>query len=434
MNHTTREDFNMRQHTGFTLQWIQQVPYLLPFGQAIADHRRGIRINETGAFIWDTLKTEHSRQDLVNAVLSNYGIPAEQQPEIVRDTEEFLSKLVSYGMITTEDTGTSVRANSASVPTDSASRNSISGNLNQTVVIENSAFLPSDSRTTNSSIHSLRISGLTLSLSCPENLYPQEFAPFESDKTNSADCTVTIHTAPPKDTENGTLLLRNRELFVCERSRDYLFLFPAAPQILEGSVTKDGTAAHFYLRTPVNDALTQDLFHAIRLVFLYLGQLHGLFAIHSASILYHGKAWLFSGHSGMGKSTHTNLWNKYLGTPILNGDLNLMELSTQGAVIHGLPWCGTSGISTTETYPLGGIVLLGRADTDIVETLSDDEKALLVTQRLISPSWTAEQLSQNLAFTSALTARIPVCRLKCTKSTAAVETMRQWIDLQDSLP
>jgi hypothetical protein len=70
----------------------------------------------------------------------------------------------------------------------------------------------------------------------------------------------------------------------------------------------------------------------------------------------------------MGKSTHTNLWNKHLGTPVLNGDPNLL------------------------------------------------------------------QLAANLAFTSALTARIPVCRLKCTKSTAAVETMRQWIDLQDSLP
>jgi hypothetical protein len=234
------------------------------------------------------------------------------------------------------------------------------------------------------------------------------------------------------DTENGTLLVRNRELFVCERSRDYLFLFPTAPQSLEGSVTKDGKAAHFYLRHTSNDSTKQDLFHAIRLVFLYLGQLHGLFALHSASILYKGKAWLFSGHSGMGKSTHTNLWKEHSGTPVLNGDLNLLELTEQGVIIRGLPWCGTSGISTTKVYPLGGIVLLGRSATDRVEELSCDEKALLVAQRLISPSWTLEQLARSLAFTSALTSRIPVCRLKCTKSTAAVETMRQWIDMQDS--
>jgi hypothetical protein len=280
----------------------------------------------------------------------------------------------------------------------------------------------------------LRIGGLVLFLSCPENLFPEEFLPFEIESAgvHSADCTVLIHSAPPMDTENGTLLVRNRELFVCERSRDYLFLFPTAPQILEGSVTKDGKAAHFYLRHTSNDSTKQDLFHAIRLVFLYLGQLHGLFALHSASILYKGKAWLFSGHSGMGKSTHTNLWKEHSGTPVLNGDLNLLELTEQGVIIRGLPWCGTSGISTTKVYPLGGIVLLGRSATDRVEELSCDEKALLVAQRLISPSWTSEQLAKNLAFTSELTSRIPVCRLKCTKSTAAVETMRQWIDMQDS--
>lgn len=43
---------------------------------------------------------------------------------------------------------------------------------------------------------------------------------------------------------------------------------------------------------------TDNLFHAIRLFFLFIAQKKGLFAIHSASILYHDKAWLFSGHSG----------------------------------------------------------------------------------------------------------------------------------------
>jgi hypothetical protein len=386
----------MRQHTGFSLQWIREVPYLLPFGQNIADHRRGLRINETGAFIWETLDTACSREELLDAVLSHYEVPAAQRDAVIRDTDDFLSRLEAYGMVDTE-------------ATEALSHNSAPSKY-------------------------LRIGGLTLSLSCPENLFPEEFLPFiiESAGVNPADCTVTIHSAPPKDMENGTLLLRNRELFVCERSRDYLFLFPTAPQILEGSVTKDGKEAHFYLRQTSNDSAKQHLFHAIRLVFLYLGQLHGLFALHSASILYNGKAWLFSGHSGMGKSTHTNLWREHCGTPVLNGDLNLLELTGQGAVVRGIPWCGSSGISTAKTYPLGGIVLLGRSATDRVEELSCDEKALLVAQRLISPSWTSEQLAKNLAFTSELTSRIPVCRLKCTKSTAAVETMRQWIDMQDS--
>jgi hypothetical protein len=108
--------------------------------------------------------------------------------------------------------------------------------------------------------------------------------------------------------------------------------------------------------------------------------------------------------------------------------LNLLALTPQGAVVHGLPWCGTSRMSTTETYPLGGIVLLGKAGTDQIEALTDDKKALLVMQRLISPSWTAEQLAANLAFTTALTAQVPVCRFPCTKSDSAVDTIREWMD------
>ena len=64
------------------------------------------------------------------------------------------------------------------------------------------------------------------------------------------------------------------------------------------------------------------LFLAIRPVFLFLAQKKGMFVLHSASLLYLEKAWLFSGPSGMGKSTHTALWKKLFDTPFLNGDLN----------------------------------------------------------------------------------------------------------------
>ena len=88
----------------------------------------------------------------------------------------------------------------------------------------------------------------------------------------------------------------------------------------------------------------------------------------------------FSGHSGMGKSTHTNLWKEQFGTKIINGDLNLIGWSngeqanigqsvdkpgSKGhPIVYGMPWCGTSGIASTKSYPLGGIVLLGRSDND----------------------------------------------------------------------
>lgn len=98
----------------------------------------------------------------------------------------------------------------------------------------------------------------------------------------------------------------------------------------------------------------------------------GLFAIHSASILYREKGMaFFPGHSGMGKSTHTGLWHQLLGTPFLNGDLNLLGIHENRIMVYGIPWCGTSGIYTIKTYELGGIVLLGRDPArDYLEELS----------------------------------------------------------------
>jgi hypothetical protein len=377
----------MRPNTGFSLQWIHGVPYLLPFGQNIADHRRGIRINETGAFIWEALGPGQTKEELLAALLSHYEIPAAQQPEISRDLEEFLSRLIGLGIVVPEDTDSTVQKD-------------------------------------------LQIGGLHLRLCGPEAGFSPDFAPFviEEPGERTADCTVFVHSHAPAAPENGTLLLRSRELFVFDGGTAYRLLFPGADRILEARMQKDGALAHFYVQPPFRGTLPEDLFHAIRLAFLYLAQLRGQFVLHSASILYNGKAWLFSGPSGMGKSTHTNLWKSRYQTPILNGDLNLLALTPQGAVVHGLPWCGTSRLATTETYPLGGIILLGRAETDRIEALSDDKKALLVMQRLISPSWTAEQLAANLAFTTALTAQVPVCRFPCTKSDAAVEAIREWMD------
>lgn len=46
------------------------------------------------------------------------------------------------------------------------------------------------------------------------------------------------------------------------------------------------------------------------------------------------------------------------GTPLLNGDLNLIGEENGQFFVYGIPWCGTSGICTTEKQRLGGIVLL----------------------------------------------------------------------------
>lgn len=228
--------------------------------------------------------------------------------------------------------------------------------------------------------------------------------------------------------ENGSVIVRTPELIIMELTDKYIFLFPQAPQILEASMSKDAKTVRFNCRPPYDNDFRENLFHAVRLGFLYLAQLHDMAVIHSASVLYRDKVWLFSGHSGMGKSTHTNLWHELLGAPIINGDLNLITFQNDVPVVCGIPWCGTSGICDPADYELGGIILLGQAPIDRIEELTEDKKRLLINQRFISPFWNEEMLSKNLDLAGRLGDKIMICRLHCTKNKTAVDTIKARID------
>ena len=156
--------------------------------------------------------------------------------------------------------------------------------------------------------------------------------------------------------------------------------------------------------------------------------MQALFVLHSVSIFYQGKAWLFSGSSGTGKSTHANLWANRYHTPVLNGDLNVLGIKNGLPYLYGLPWCGTSETYTTTTYPLGGIVFLKQAPFNRVNSLPPDEQALFLMQRMISPTWTKDLLLKNLAFAETLAPLTKIFRLNCTKNPEAAAVMKAAID------
>lgn len=379
----------MRRNEEFTLCRIAGIPYLLPFGQGIADRRSGVQINETGAFLWELLKDEFSAEELIAQTAAHYKLPSSESEQLKTDINIFLNMLNGYGM------------------------------LKPTAALFPEAKKPGSY---------LGIGGLVIKLCCPEQLFSRELEAFAIPPSAMADQTVTITSCPPLSHPNGKILLRTPDLMVMECENLYVLLFPGTAGIREAHLTKDGSNAVYHCCPPYTETLRQDLFHAVRLSFLYLAQLHHMAVLHSASIHYKGKAWLFSGRSGTGKSTHTNLWHKLFGAPLINGDLNLLALENGKPTVHGLPWCGTSGISDSKSYPLGGIILLKQAPDNRVESLPTHQARLLVAQRLISPAWTEEQLNKNKDLIEEIAPHILICRLHCTKEPAAAELMRQTID------
>lgn len=378
----------MKQTEGFLLKKINQVPYLLPVGQRIAEQRRGMKLNETGEQIWNFIPSAKNRNELLALLADYYEIPLEDKDMLKKDMDSFLDQLTAWGML------------------------------------EESPLAPPGSGV------DMKIGGLALHLSAPKELIPSEFLHFCNGETQSPDMTIEIlpSSGLSASPAGGLLRIQAEDLLVCEQEREYRILFPQSHQLQECILQKDGTLARFYAIPPYREPLLSDLFHAIRLVFLYMAGKHGRLAIHSASLYYRERAWLFAAPSGTGKSTHTNLWNHYFHTPILNGDLNLISCEKGTPMIHGIPWCGTSGISNTDSYPLGGIVLLKQSTTNLCRDLSDDEKTLLVLQRSISPAWTKEMLDENLRIASAVTNSCYITRLFCNMEREAAEYMKARID------
>ncbi len=63
---------------------------------------------------------------------------------------------------------------------------------------------------------------------------------------------------------------------------------------------------------------------------------------HSSTIVKDGKAYLFLGKSGTGKSTHSGLWLKHIeGTRLLNDDNPVVYVTPEGTpMVSGSPWSG----------------------------------------------------------------------------------------------
>lgn len=115
-------------------------------------------------------------------------------------------------------------------------------------------------------------------------------------------------------------------------------------------------------------------------------------------------------------------------TPFLDGDLNLLAFEDGKPVVKGIPWCGTSGIFTTETYPLGGIILLARDKKNHVEELSYQNQVLGIQMRFISPKWNAKQTAESLDFAERIAKSARIARLYCNMEDEAAEVCRAWID------
>lgn len=80
----------------FVLRNVAGNNVVLPMGASSETFSGMMTLNETGVFLWNSLKRDISLEELVNAMLSEYNVSAEQAKE---DTEEFVKTLRDAGVL-----------------------------------------------------------------------------------------------------------------------------------------------------------------------------------------------------------------------------------------------------------------------------------------------------------------------------------------------
>lgn len=117
---------------------------------------------------------------------------------------------------------------------------------------------------------------------------------------------------------------------------------------------------------------------------------------HGASILWKGRAWLFSAPSGTGKTTQLRLWTKLFPdeAEIMNGDKPILEVTGAGDVIvRPSPWKGKENYGRDDlSAPLGGIILLRQFSENRICRIMPPEAARMLFGRVYSTFNTEEEI------------------------------------------
>lgn len=96
--------------------------------------------------------------------------------------------------------------------------------------------------------------------------------------------------------------------------------------------------------------------------------------IHASAVAHRGKAYLFLGKSGTGKSTHARLWLQHIpGTELINDDNPAIRIKKEGTYVYGTPWSGKTPCYRNVCYPIGGIARLRQAPYNRFRQLDDVE-------------------------------------------------------------
>ena len=141
---------------------------------------------------------------------------------------------------------------------------------------------------------------------------------------------------------------------------------------------------------------------------------------HGSAIAVDQEGFLFTAHSGTGKSTHTRLWMQAFPNRavMVNDDKPFLSVTAEGVLLHGSPWSGKHGLDSNLTVPLKGICVLERGSENHIFPLSPEDALSMLRKQAYKPLDNGK-LPHFLELTQTLAQALPLWKMACTKDPEA---------------
>lgn len=145
--------------------------------------------------------------------------------------------------------------------------------------------------------------------------------------------------------------------------------------------------------------------------------------LHASAVALDGKAYLFSGPCGVGKSTHTNLWRTVFGEDVVvfNDDKPALRRLGGRWYAYGTPWCGKDGINVNMKVPLAGICFLEQSDRNEIRRIEGKQALTRVISQTTYRLRDVSKMQLMMTNVERLITEIPIYELCNRPERAAAE-------------
>ena len=278
----------------------------------------------------------------------------------------------------------------------------------------------------------LRAGGVTLAVRAarptPALALAERYQPFVP--TRGADIALSLEPSPPPPVDPKQLLFDSGGTWrVYQKGRGLLYVFrpplgegPPARAVAIDALRRRGTLylpasaasrrAGFALSYPLDELLFQH----------HLARAGGL-VVHACGVALDGRALLFCGRSGAGKTTIARLFRRHRReSPVLSDDRIVLRRRGAGWRAFGTPWHGSGRFASPGSCRLAAVVFLEQGKTTRLGPLPVVQVAARLFAQSFPPVWEDAGTACALETAATVAQEVPGYLLRFRPDRSAVRT------------